>query len=89
MPVEELVLLRQARDLVAHPCVAGMRVALDAAEILFSDRVVELLSFLPNEGRTPGIRPELAINVIAGTNHRSIHPLLVAHSFDGVVWGIV
>ena len=62
---------------------------LDAAEVLFRDGVVELPRLLPDERGAPGVGQELAIEVIARTDHGFIHPLLVADSFDGVVWCIV
>ena len=62
-----------------------MRIALDSAENVFGDRVVELLGLLPDEGGTPGVGPEAAGEVVGGADQLGVAFFLAADGFERVV----
>src|SRR5262249_44907231 len=87
-PVEEMILLSQATNLLFVPGVDDVeRVVLDLAKEFFGDRVgmIVISNLLPDEGRTPRIGPQAAVDVALRANKLFPAFLLAPHACDAVV----
>src|SRR5215475_2861699 len=88
MPVEELILLSQAANLLFVPGVDDVeRIALDLAKEFFGDRVgmAVISNLFPHEGRTPRIGPQAAVDVALRAHELFPAFLLASYACDTVV----
>src|SRR5262245_16828808 len=88
MPVEELILLGEAANLCFMPGVNDVeRVALDLAKEFFGDRVgvIAVSDLLPDEGCTPRIGPQTAVDVALRAHKLFPALLLASYTCDTVV----